>query len=167
MRDQDKENKDERRILASAIRSIRKMRRMSSVEVAREMGIAPRTYEHMETGQGRYSYDRLLRFSQATNCDVVALMACVHLGDPDFAVHCANNRGMSIILLAIDDLHRKLGPDFDLLDQRTLVGAALRTSNDLEEHLAKRDVFAEHWLSERSASLGRVRRVLGKPDTAT
>lgn len=159
--------KDERAILASAIRSIRKMRRMSSIEVAREMGIAPRTYEHMETGQGRYSYNRLLRFSRATNCDVVALMACVHLGDPDFAIHCANNRGMSIILLAIDDLHKKLGPDFDLIDQRTLVGAAVRTSNDLEDHLAKRDVFAEHWLAERSANLGPVRRRLDRPDPAT
>ncbi len=159
--------RDERTILASAIRAIRKMRRMSAAEVAQEMGIAPRTYEHMESGQGRYSYERLLRFCQATNCDVMALMSCMILGNPDFAVRCANNRAMSVFLMAIGGLHEDLGPDFLLLEQRMLVNAAARAADDLKEYLAKRDVFAERWLAERSASLDPLRRLFGKPDTAT
>jgi transcriptional regulator with XRE-family HTH domain len=159
--------KGERAILASAMRSIRKMRRMSSMEVAREMGIAPRTYEHMESGQGRYSYDRLLRFSQATHCDVVALMMCVHLGDPAIAVDCANHLAMSIQLMAIAELYQKLGPDFVLLEQKTLVNAAVRIAKEVEENFAKRDVFAEHWLAERSAFLNPIRRIFEKPDEAT
>lgn len=147
----DDERQEDRTVLAAAIRAIRTMRRMRASEVAREMGIPVRTYEHMEAGRGRYDFNRLRRFAQVTRCDIISLMTCVELRDPDFAVHSANNKAMTVMLHAFGELHEKLGSDFALVETRTLVGAAMRACKDLEEHFAKRDLFAEQWLSERTS----------------
>jgi hypothetical protein len=121
-------------IIGMAVRAIRLDRRMRPSEVARLMDIPLRTYEHLEGGRAR-----------------VALMTCVPLRDPLFALHCADNRAAGVMMMALAELHEKLGPDMSLIDIKTMIGAVTKVCRELEEHIQKRDLFAERWMNEKSA----------------
>lgn len=139
--------------LSAAMRLIRKDRRMRSSEVARALGMPLRTYEHFEAGRGRISYDKIVRFADVTNCDPFAITAAIQLKRPEFALHCADNKLMTILMIAINELSEKLGEDIVFLEPSTLIGACMRLSKDLVDHVAKRDLFAENWLKEKGAKI--------------
>lgn len=137
--------------LAEAMRSIRKARRLRTSEVAHALDMPTRTYEHFESGRGRLTFDRIYRFARVTDSDPVALMASVLLGNPAFALRCADNKLMEVILHAMGELDEELTEDIALIETRTVVAAIRRTCHDLAEHVRKRDTFAEAWLQERVA----------------
>ncbi len=147
------EDEEDALLLGAAMRLIRKLRRMRPSEVATAMGIPVRTYEHLEAGRGRVTYGRMRLFAEATDCDVVALGAAIQLKDPLIALHCADTKSFHVWLVALGELHEKLGPDLSLIETRTMIGAATKTCRELEEHVSKRDLFAERWLDERAEKL--------------
>jgi hypothetical protein len=66
---------------------------------------------------------------------------------------------MTIMMIAMYELHEELGEDITYLEPRTAIGAFTRVSKELVEHVRKRDLFAETWLEEKvnkvsGASLG-------------
>lgn len=155
--------------LAASFRAVRKLRRMRASEVARAMGMVPRSYEHLEDGSGRITYERVVAFAEATDSDPIAILATLSTGTADFAVRCADNKLMSIMMIAVMELNDDLGNDIAYLDARTLVGGFTRLTRDLAQHVRKRETFAEEWLrsgEERlrngatpsSSSLRRARR---------
>jgi len=137
-------------LLSSAFRTIRKARRMRTSEVARAMDMPVRSYEHFESGQGRITYDRIMRFAEATNSDPVALLAVVPMGSAEFAERCADNKLMQIVLIALSELNDDLGADIVYLESGAIIGGMTRLCKDLAEHVRKRDTFAENWLEERT-----------------
>jgi hypothetical protein len=122
------------------------MRRMRAAEVARAMGMPPRSYEHLEDGTGRITYERVVAFSEATDSDPIAILTTLATGDPGFAVRCADNKLMSIMMIAVMEMDDELGADVGYLDARTLVGGFTRLTQDLVQHVRKRETFAEEWL---------------------
>lgn len=156
-----REEHQDAQTLAAAMRAIRKERRLRPSEMARLMGMPIRSYEHFEAGRGRLSFDRIVRFAEVTNSDPIALMAVLPLRKPEFAVHCADNKLMTILLLAVGELEDTLGPDIAYLSSGTLVGAFTRLMNDLVENVRRRDTFAEHWLQDHSVPRGAAKRVDG------
>ena len=110
------------------------------------MGMAPRSYEHLEAGTGRITYERVVAFAEATDSDPIAIMATLSTGDPGFAVRCADNKMMSIMMIAVMELDDELGADLGYLDAGTLVGGFTRLTRDLAQHVRKRETFAEDWL---------------------
>jgi len=149
--------------VAEAMRAIRKARRMRASEVARAMGMPPRTYENLEEGYGRLTYERMVAFAEATDSDPIAIMAVQATGDPSFALRCADNKLMSIMMIAVMELNDDLGADMTYLDARTLVGGFTRLTRDLAQHVRKRETFAEEWL--RSGE-DRIRSTAGVPPLA-
>lgn len=137
-------------LLATALRSIRKSRRMRTSEIAQAMGMPVRSYEHFEAGQGRITYDRLVRFAEATNSDPVALLCIGPIGSPDFAERCADNKLMQIVMIALSELNDDLGEDIVYLESGAIIGGITRLCRDLAEHVRKRDTFAETWLESRA-----------------
>lgn len=140
-------------ILAAAMKAIRKDRRMRPAEVARAIGMPLRSYEHLEGGRGKITYERIVRFAEATNSDPVAILATIPLQSPAFAVNCADNKLMTILMIAICELHDELGEDITYLEPRTIIGAFTRITKELVEHVRKRDMFAETWLEERASKV--------------
>lgn len=136
-------------ILAAAMKAIRKDRRMRPAEVARAIGMPLRSYEHLEGGRGKITYERIAQFAEATNSDAVAILATIPLQSPDFAVNCADNKLMTILMIAMCELHDELGEDITYLEPRVIIGAFTRITKELIEHVRKRDVFAETWLEEK------------------
>ena len=102
--------------LSQAMRAIRKERRLRPSEMARLLDMPLRSYEHFEAGRGKISFDRIVRFAEATNSDPIALLAVLPLGKPEFALHCADNKLMTIMMLAMGELEDDLGGDIVFLN---------------------------------------------------
>jgi len=140
-------------IISAALKAIRKDRRMRPSEVARALGMPLRSYEHFEAGRGRLTYERIARFAEVTNSDPLAILAAVPLQSPEFALNCADNKLMTILMIAMAELNEELGEDIVYLEPRTLIGAFTKVRTDLVEHVRKRDLFAETWLQENASKV--------------
>ncbi|WP_176599131.1 helix-turn-helix domain-containing protein [Sphingobium sp. 15-1] len=136
-------------LIGEAMRLVRKMRRMSVAEVAKAMGMSARSYDYLESGQGRISNDRITRFAEATNSDPHALAAVVQLGSPEFAVRCADNKLMTIVMIHMGELNDELGNDIGYLELGVILGAMKKVNKDLTGWVRTRDTYAENWLQER------------------
>jgi transcriptional regulator with XRE-family HTH domain len=151
--------------LGATMRLVRRARNLRAVDVAREIGMPLRSYEYLESGRGRVSFARVMAFARATDTDAWALLASGPLDSPDFALRCADNKLMTILMITIKELDDDLADDIVFLEPGTLIGAFTRIRNELAQHVRKRDQFAETWLSERTPMLGRgLRRPRGGAD---
>lgn len=139
--------------IAATFRAVRKHRRLRASEVARSMGMPSRTYEHMESGTGRITYGRIVDFAEATDSDPIAILASLTFGTPDFALRCIDNKLMTIMMIAIQELDADLGDDIEYLDAQTLVGGFTRLTRDLAQHVRRRETFAEQWLKSGATRL--------------
>jgi len=137
-------------LVAAAMRNIRLARRMRPSELARELNMPLRTYEHLEAGRGKITYEKIVRFAEATNSDPVAILLSIPLKSDAFAVRCADNKLATILTIALGELNEELGDDIEFLEAGTLIGAFTRVTKDLKAHVANRDLFAENWLKEHS-----------------
>lgn len=156
-----REEGEDAQLLSAAMRAIRKERRLRTSEMARLLDMPIRSYEHFEAGRGKISFDRIERFAEATNSDPIALLAVLPLGKPEFALHCADNKLMTILMFAMRELEEELGPDIAYLSSATMVGAFTRVVKELVESVRKRDTFAEHWLEQHGARAQSTQRVKG------
>lgn len=140
------------------MKAIRKLRRMRAVEVARAMNMPPRSYENLEAGTGRITYERIVAFAEATNSDPIAILTSVSVGNPNLAVRAADNKLMKIMMIAMNELNEDLGDDIAYLTPQALVAVFTRLTRDLADHVRKRETFAEEWLKAGSVQLspGRV-----------
>src|SRR5438105_15906721 len=94
-------------IISAALKAIRKDRRMRSSEIARALGMPLRSYEHFEAGRGRLTYERIVRFAEITNSDPLAILASVPLQSPSFALNYADNKLMTILMIAVAALNEE------------------------------------------------------------
>ncbi|MFD2499793.1 helix-turn-helix domain-containing protein [Rhizorhabdus histidinilytica] len=140
-------------LIAEALKSIRKQRRMKPSEVAAEMGMPVRTYEHFEAGTARITYARIAAFARATGSDPVAILAAVPLRSAAFALRSADNKLMTIVFTMLRELNEELGPDIQYIDARTVIGAMDRLAKELVSHVRDRDQYAEYWLREKASKL--------------
>lgn len=140
-------------IISAAMKAIRKDRRMRASEVARALGMPLRTYEHFEAGRGRVTFEKIVKFAEATNSDPLAIIASIPLQSSEFAVNCADNKLMTILMIAMAELNEELGEDIVYLEPRTIISAFTRVRNELVEHVRKRDLFAETWLEENASKV--------------
>lgn len=154
-------------LISKALQAIRKSRRMKPSEVAAAMRLPVRTYEHFERGTGRITYSRIVSFARATNSDPVAIVASMMMQTAEFAVYCADNKLVSIMVAVLRDLNDELGADIHFLNSSTLVMAFDKLRKDLVDHVRKRDQFAEQWLAEKLSKVvdPPIRR--GPPDKAS
>ena len=110
-------------ILASALRLIRLYRRMKPAEVAEAMGMAKRSYEHFEAGKGKINLERIHRFAEATDSDPYAIIDCMALGSPEFAVRCADNKAMLALRVVTQEFDEEVGDAIMELDTRSIINA--------------------------------------------
>lgn len=152
------ENADPRsqsEILGTALRLIRIHRRMKPIEVADAMGMAKRSYEHFEAGKGKINLERIHRFATATDSDPYAIIDCLALGSPEFAVRCADNKAMIALRVVLQEFDEETGDAIMDLDTRSIINAFTKNLKDLAMQAVRRDDAAKDWLEQR---LGRLVR---------
>ena len=136
-------------VLSAALRLIRTHRGLRTGEVADRMNMALRSYEYFESGAGRINLERLHRFAKATDSDPYAILAGLALGSPEFALRCADNKLMTILMVSLQDFDRDWGGAIPALDARTLINAFSRVLTDLGGLAVKREQDARTWLETR------------------
>ena len=139
--------------LSAALRLIRGRRGLKAAEVAARMGMALRSYEHFEAGGGRINLERIHRFAEATDSDPHAILAALALGSPEFALRCADNQLMTILMVALQEFDEEVGGLIVELEARTIINVFTGALKDLGLQAARRDTAASAWLEER---LGRL-----------
>lgn len=147
------ERRSQSETLSTALRLIRAHRRMKSSEVAVAMGMAHRSYEHFEAGGGRINLERIHRFAEVTDSDPYSILAALALGSPHFALRTADNKLMTILMVALQEFDEEVGDVTTELDGRTLINAFTKTMKDLALQSVRRDSAASAWLQQRLGKL--------------
>lgn len=136
--------------LSQALRAVRRLRGKRSVDVATALDLPLRSYEHFESGKGRLNVDRVQLFADATESDGQAILASLWIESPDFAVRCANNKLMTILIMALQDFDRSTGDAIASLDGQTLIAAFEGVFANLGEEARRRN--GEAWIEARKPS---------------
>lgn len=146
MREKTIEETHDVELIAKAMRMIRTDRRLKTSDVAKVMGLPVRSYEHLESGKGRISYERVNLFAEATSSDPDALWSVLQLRSPEFALRCADNKLMSIMVSCLRELNEELGDDLLFLEPGTAIGAMSKVCKEMVAKVRERDTYAEKWL---------------------
>lgn len=142
-------------VLSSNLRGVRRLRGLSSKAVADGMNLSLRTYQDFEAGRGRPNVDYIHRFCRVTDSDPDAFQAAMTIGSPEFAVHCASNKLMRIVMIGAKQLDRRLGDGITHIDARTLVSIVDRVVNELIDGV--RDPETTAWMEAGDAALRKAR----------
>lgn len=119
-------------LLASILRSLRRLRRRRLVDVAAELGIKQRTYEHFEAGRGPLNVERVHQFAELLDVDPYGILAALEIGSPDFARRTADNKFMTAFHLQLQAFDQRVGDKLALLDAYTLMDSFGRMFEELE-----------------------------------
>lgn len=110
-------------LLAKILRSLRRLRRRRLVDVARELGIKQRTYEHFEAGRGPLNVERVHAFAELLDVDPYGILAALEIGSSEFARRTADNKFMTAFHLQLQAFDERVGDRIRLLDAYTLMEA--------------------------------------------
>ncbi|UQV18934.1 XRE family transcriptional regulator [Brevundimonas albigilva] len=135
--------------LSTALRLIRRHRRLRAADVAKAMNMALRSYEHFEAGGGRINIERIHRFAEVTNSDPHAIVAALALGSPAFALRCADNKLATILAVALQEFDEEAGDAIAELESLTIINTFTKALRELAAQSVRRDSAADAWLEER------------------
>ena len=146
MRELSQNSLDRSKALGAALRAVRNHRSMGQSDVAAALGISRRSYLDAEAGTNRWPLEQLIAFADATNSDVMALVAAAIIGDPALAVRCADNKLMTILMSAVVDFEAAVGDRVGDLRPQELMHAVETVFGQLSLDLAERRV-GEAWVT--------------------
>lgn len=147
------ETRDDGRLRSAVLKGVRKMRGLSTQELAAALNMPLRTYEHFEAGQGRLNLDYLYRFSVATESDFYGLLHAIAIGSPEFALRTADNKFMTTFTILLQAYDRQMGDRIRDLDARSLIAAFGEMFDALAEVGGRRADEAETFLEEGRTDL--------------
>ncbi|WP_287432263.1 helix-turn-helix transcriptional regulator [Sphingobium sp.] len=139
--------------LSRALRAIRRKRGLKTSEVARRMAMAQRSYELFEAGGGRITFERLMSFAEATDCDPFALMLVGPFGSAEFAIHCADTKLAMIMVMSLQEFAEDRGADLCFLEPPNIIAAFQRLFKDLGGRLDDNEAFLSKWLDGRTGMI--------------
>jgi len=117
--------------LSRALKSVRRQRGLSVLEVANRMGMRKRTYEYFEGCKGGLRLDRVAGFAQATDSDAYAILISAAIGAPDLAAACAETKAMTLLFATLGRVEADLSAALADLTARDLASAFGATFADL------------------------------------
>lgn len=133
-------------VLKATLRAIRKRRGLRAADVAERMAMPLRSYEHFEAGVGLLNLDRLFQFAQATDSDGWAILVAVRSGSPELALHCADNKLVTILMLALQDFDGDLGDGVADIEAAALISRFSDGFRELARYARERRDAASAWL---------------------
>lgn len=136
--------------LSRALRAIRRKRGLKTSEVARRMDMAQRSYELFEAGGGRITFEKLVGFAEATDCDPFALLLVGPFASSEFAVHCADTKLVMIMVMSLHEFADERGADICFLEPPNIIAGFQRLFKDLGSKLDDNEAFLTKWLEGRT-----------------
>jgi transcriptional regulator with XRE-family HTH domain len=138
---------------SAALKAIRKHRGLAAATVAKALNMPLRTYERLEAGQGRLNPDYIHRFCRVTNSDPYAVLIGVAIGSPEFASRCADNKLMTILMIAIQAFDRDMGDRIRDEEAGTLIAAFSAAFNTIDKDNRARAAASSAFLETGKAQL--------------
>lgn len=154
MSDKDSEDKKRSTLLSRALRAVRAIRKVSSRELAKALGLSLRGYQHFEAGGGQLNIDHVMQFSRAIDCDPFGVLASVHIGQPEFAAYVAQNKAMIAYMIALQEFVENTGEAITRLETTTWVSAYREMFKGLSEKARAAQADHDAWLRQNTARLG-------------
>jgi transcriptional regulator with XRE-family HTH domain len=131
--------------LSQALKALRRRRGLGAAALAKALGMKVRSYQHFESGRSRVNVERVHQIARALDADGHAILIAAELGSPAFAVRAADNKLMTIIVMALRDFDASVGDQISQLDARLLTSVFERTFNELALLAKDRSAAAQRW----------------------
>lgn len=131
--------------MAPTLKGLRRLRNVRSPEMAERLHLSLRAYENFENGKGRLNVERILRVAVLLKADPYAILAALEIDSPEFAQRTANNKLMSILMLALRDFDSKAQDAIVGLDPLFLMKAFSSFFDQLAEHAAEQQDVIDRW----------------------
>jgi len=147
--------KSEAGLRAAVFRELRMFRRMRPAEVAQAMAMRPRTYEHFESGMGRLNVTRVRAFAEALNADPHAICAALAIKSPAFAARAADNKLVTVFLIALQEFDATTQDAIATLDAYALMDAFTEMFDRLGEIARAPDGMIRRWRRDDEEEAGK------------
>ncbi len=109
-----------------------------------------RSYEHFEAGSGRLNLLKVHLFAEVLDADPFAIFAALDIGSPDFAVRCADNKMMTILMMALQEFDTSAQDDIARLTASTLIAAFTRCLDELLVQTRAEEAFVGRWMANKT-----------------
>jgi hypothetical protein len=136
-----------RTCLSRSLKAVRRLRGQRAVDVAAAMGLPLRSYEYFEAAKGRLNVERIHQFADVLDADPIAILIGVEICSPDFAVRCAGNKLMTILMMALQEFDADAADQIAGLDARTLISAFTRLFDGLSAEAKDRYALVDQWMA--------------------
>lgn len=143
-----KDEKVRRRLRSEIFRGLRLFRRKKTADVAKMLGMRPRTYEHFEAGNGRLNNDRIHAFAGALGADPYGILTAIAISSPAFAVRTADNKLMTVFLIALQEFDATTQDAIAQLDAYALMDAFTEMFDKLSAAAKAPDGMIKRWRRE-------------------
>jgi len=150
---QDPEGSTRGQLLSRALRAVRAIRKATSRELAKALGLSLRGYQHFEAGGGQLNVDHVLNFAEAIDCDPFGVLVGMHIGHPELAAYMAKNKGMLAYLIHLQEFVEETGEAIAYLETGTLVSAYRTMFKDLTEKARAAQRQDAAWLAQNAGRL--------------
>jgi transcriptional regulator with XRE-family HTH domain len=128
-------------LLAKALGAVRRLRKRKLADVAVEMTMKQRTYEHFEGGKGPLNVDRVHQVAELLGVDPYGVLAALDIGSPEFAVRSADNKFMTIFLMSLQAFNSRVQDSVARLDAYDLMDAFNEMFDGLEAKALAHETF--------------------------
>lgn len=116
------------------LKPLRKMRDVSTPDMAAMMGLSTRAYQDFENGRTGLLLDRIRLFADILKLDQFAILAAFHLGKPRIAHVFAHNKFMLIQASAVDEFDEETQDAIAAVDPLTMLDAHIQFYAQVAEH---------------------------------
>jgi hypothetical protein len=140
-------------LLGDVLRSIRRLRRRRSRELAAAMQMPLRSYEHFESAAGRINLDRIQDFAHATDSDPYAILAALFIHSPRFALRAADNKLMTAFLITLQEFDERVGDGLGLLETSLIMAAFSQAFETLAIEVGRKARWKDGWLDWAKRSM--------------
>ena len=141
-----RDDRQRRALLSEIVRAIRRIRGLTSREVAKAMGLKYRTYQHWESGKKALDHDRVHAFADAVDADGHAILLSLDLGSVDFAIFTLINKAGTGIMVSLQRFNARIGKNLARLDPHSLVTVLDAAFDELELRSRSFDAVFEEWM---------------------
>jgi transcriptional regulator with XRE-family HTH domain len=136
-----------RTALPQILKAIRRRRGLRSSDVARDMHMPLRSYEHFESGRAKLNVAKIHEFAEVVDADPFAILTAMEIGSPAFALRCIDNKLMTILTMALQDFDATAGDDIARMDPMRLLTRFNQLFDELTSHARAADDYVARWKS--------------------
>lgn len=133
------------------LKGLQRLRGARPPQMADDMGVSIRAFEHFENGKGRLNVERIHRFAALLNVDPFAILAGFEIRSPDFALRCADNKLMMIFMLALEDFEANAQEAIVHLDPLTLMESFKGLFDELTTKARAQQNLVAQWKADNTA----------------